>query len=261
MGHEGNRTRTSSAVVLLAFFSLVLCGWGSLPGLHKKKPEPKTHFYFGMDEKPVYSRSVVDSPKSRYVFEPALQFDLVMHDFVVKNTTGRTLELNRVSACCGAFVEHHSTQIPPGLEGVIRLVLLTDRKGGQDIAGEVQAQTNDPVHPVWTIEIHCHVRKFADISDYIITLVGPAGAPIEGSTTIVPTEEYPFTITGLKAKKGRDIDFWYRRTTEHGKKAYVLTVRNKRKEAGVFRDTIFVQTDNKARPEFKIRVQGKVGGS
>ncbi|HPC46643.1 MAG TPA: DUF1573 domain-containing protein [Deltaproteobacteria bacterium] len=240
---------------------LVLCtGWGSLVGEAPQKPEPKTHFYFGLPEKPVYSRSVVESPKSRYVFAPVLQFDLVQHDFVIRNTSGRTLVLEKAHACCGALVEHYTREIPPKGEGVIRIVLLTDRRGGQYIAGTVRAETNDPEHPEWTIEISCYVKKFADISDYSITLIGSSQQVLEGISTVIPTKDYPFRITALKAKKGRDVTYGYTEVQKDGKRAYTITVRNIRKEPGVFRDTIYVQTDNPARPEFKIRVQGKITG-
>jgi hypothetical protein len=246
--------------VLLAVAFPFLCALGHLPG-GKDEGRPKTVFYFGLPEKPIYSRSIIDSPKCRYVFTPVLQFDLVQHDFVVKNDSKRVLELKKVSACCGSLVEYYTSRIPPGGEGVIRLVLLTDRRGGQEITGTVRAQTSDPDHPVWTVEISCLVRKFADISNYTIMLEGSGREMLEGSSTIVPTDEYPFSITGLKAKKGRDILFWYRpATSREGRKAYVITVRNRRKEPGVIRDTVFVQTDNPARPEFKIRVQGRISG-
>jgi hypothetical protein len=65
-------------------------------------------------------------------------------------------------------------------------------------------------------------------------------------------------ITGLKIKKGLDITYGYKEIKRSGKKGYLIMAKNKRNEAGVIRDTIYVQTDNPSRPEFIIRVQGKV---
>ena len=76
--------------------------------LYRLKKIQKLNFYFGLPEKPVYSKSVVDSPKSNYVFDPVLQFDLVQHDFIVKNTSNQMLELKKVTACCGSLVETYS---------------------------------------------------------------------------------------------------------------------------------------------------------
>jgi len=52
--------------------------------------------------------------------------------------------------------------------------------------------------------------------------------------------------------------YGYKEMKQAGKKAYLITAKNKRVEAGTIWDTIYVQTDNPARPEFIIRVQGTV---
>jgi hypothetical protein len=233
-------------------------GWCSMNEPAPTKKKPKTHFYFGLPEKPVYSKSVVDAPKSTYVFQPVLQFDLVKHDFIIRNTSDRVLELKKVQACCGSLVEFYSREIPAGKEGVIQTVLLTNRRGGEEITGTIRAMTNDPENPEWTIDISCFVKKFADISVHTIMLEGSWRKNLEGSSVVIPSDEYPFKITGLKVKKGLDIALHYKEIEQSGKKGYLITARNIRKEPGVIRDTIYVQTDNQARPEFMIRVQGKI---
>lgn len=232
--------------------------WCSVKESPSQEKAPKTVFYFGIEQKPVYSKSVVDSPKNRYVFTPVLQFDQVKHDFIVRNTTKTMLEFKKVEGCCGSLVEAFTAQIPPGKEGVIRAILFTDRRGGEEIKGTIRAQTNDPKNPEWMIDISCYVKKFADISEYTIMLDGSWRGVIEGSSVVIPAKEYPFKITGVKAKKGQDIVYGYSQIKKDGKKAYLITAKNKRVEAGAIRDTIYVQTDNPARPEFIIRVQGKV---
>ncbi len=232
--------------------------WCSTNDTFPTEQKQKLNFYFGLPEKPVYSKSVVDSTKSKYEFDPVLQFDLVQHDFIIKNTSKQILELKKVEACCGSLVETYTREIPAGKEGVIKTILLTNRRGGEEIQGTIRATTNDPKYPEWTIDISCFVKKFADISVFTIMLDGSWRETIEGSSVIIPTDEYPFKITGLKVKKGLDITYGYKEIKRSGKKGYILTAKNKRKEAGVIRDTIYVQTDNPSRPEFIIRVQGKV---
>jgi hypothetical protein len=237
---------------------VIAWGWGSVKGGAPKQEGPRTVFYFGLPEKPVYSKSVVDSPKSRYVFEPVLQFDLVKHDFIVRNTSKQVLELKKVKACCGSLVEAYSDHILPGQEGVIKTVLLTERRGGEEIEGTIHLLTNDPENPEWTIDVSCFVKKFADISRHTIMLSGSWKKPIEGSSVVIPTRDYPFRVIGVKAKKAQDITYGYKETTWDGKEGYLVWAKNVRKKPGVIRDTIYVQTDNPARPEFIIRVLGKV---
>ena len=242
---------------LIGFF-VIPWGWSSVKDTASPGKNSKTIFYFGLPQKPVYSKSVVDSPKSKYVFAPVLQFDQVQHDFIIKNNSDQMLELKKVEACCGSLVEAFTRQIPAGKEGVIRTILLTDRRGGEEINGTIRSQTNDPKHPEWTIDISCYVKKLADISAHTIMLNGSWRQTIEGSSTVIPTSEYPFKITGVKVKKGQDIVYGYKEIKQAGKRAYLVTAKNKRTEAGAIRDTIYVQTDNPARPEFIIRVLGKV---
>ncbi len=246
--------------LLSGLIGIIIISWGwcsindSPPAERKTEPP----FYFGLPEKPVYSKSVVDSPKSTYVFKPVLQFDLVKHDFIVRNTSDHPLEFKKVSACCGSLVEAFSRQIPAGQEGVIKTVLLTDRRGGEEINGTIRAITNDPKNPEWTIKISCFVKKFADISDHTIMLNGPWRAAIEGTSVVIPTAEYPFKITSFKAKRGIFITYGYKDITRSGQKGYLIWAKNIRREPGVIRDTIYVLTDNPARPQFIIRVQGKL---
>jgi hypothetical protein len=246
--------------LLLGLIAIVVLSWGwcSINDTSPAEKKSEDPFYFGIPEKPVYSKSVVDSPKSSYEFDPVLQFDLVRHDFIIRNTTDTMLELKKVEACCGSLVESYSRQIPAGKEGVIKTVLLTDRRGGEEIRGTIRAKTNDPEHPEWIIDISCFVKKFADISEHTIMLSGPWRTAIEGSSVVMPTADYPFQITSLKAKRGIFITYGYREITQEGKKGYLIWAKNTRQEPGVIRDTIYVQTDNPDRPQFLIRVQGKL---
>jgi hypothetical protein len=248
-----------SACLFAGCMVFVITSWGRCSDDYiPPEQRPKLNFYFGLPENPVYSKSVVESPKSSYVFDPVLQFDLVKHDFIIKNKSDHVLELKKVEACCGSLVEYHSPQIPAGKEGVIKTVLLTNRRGGEEIHGTIRAMTTDPKNPEWAIEISCFVKKFADISAYTIMLDGSLRGNLEGSSTVVPTPEYPFRIKGLKAKKGLDIVYGYKEIKQAGKKGYLIWAKNKRTVPGVIRDTIYIQTSNQSRPEFMIRVQGKV---
>jgi hypothetical protein len=247
--------------ISLVIAGLILTAWALNFQSAPDKPEQKVKkqkypFYKGLEPEPKYSKSVIEKTKSRYVFEPVLQGDLVRHDFMLKNETSEPLELKKVRSCCGSLVENYSRRIDPGQTGVIAAVLLTDRYGGQEMSGIIQAVTGDPDAPEITIDFSCRVKKFADISVYRIMLNGPWHQPIEGTSIVIPAEAYPFTITGIKPRKGIDILYNYEEIRKEGKKAYRITVKNKRKKSGVIRDILFIQTDHPERPEFKIRVQG-----
>jgi hypothetical protein len=102
------------------------------------------------------------------------------------------------------------------------------------------------------------VKKFADISEHTIMLNGSWKNPIESSSIVIPTAEYPFKIKSCKAKRGIFIQFGYREITIAGRKGYMIWAKNTRKEPGVIRDSIYIETTNPSRREFMIRVQGRL---
>jgi hypothetical protein len=246
--------------IFLGLVAVILVSWNmcSINATPPAGENTKPPFYMGIPQKPVYSKSVVDSPKSSYEFEPVLQFDQVNHDFIIKNTADHPLDLKKATGCCGSLVEAFSSQIPAKGEGVVKVLLFTDKRGGELIRGTIRIMTNDPVHPEWTIDISCYVKKFADISVHTIMLNGSWRNPIEDSSIVLPIPDYPFKITALKVKRGIFITCGYKEIMQAGRKGYLIWARNTRKEPGAIRDTIYVETDNKARPQFLIRVQGRL---
>jgi hypothetical protein len=218
----------------------------------------KVNFYNGIEITPVYSSSYVEKSHSRYVFDPVLQGDIVKHDFIIKNDSKEVLELSDAEGCCGCVVESYTRKIQPGLSGQISALLLTDSRGGKEINGTIRAHTNDKDRPAITIDISCYVKEFAALHPYRIWLNGSPKEDIVEKCIVIPNENYPFNITGIKTRKGVWFEYSYKEIEKDGRKAYEITVKNKRKKPGPYQDVLFVQTDNSARPEFKIRIEGRI---
>ncbi len=215
-------------------------------------------FYTGMDIKPIYSRSKVEKSRSKYEFAPALQGDIVKHDFIIENNSDVTLEIRDAEGCCGCFVEGYNQSIPPGMTGAVSIVMLTDSRGGEVIEGTIRVRTNDPDRPEITIDVVMEVKEFADLNPYRIWLKGLPGEKIVEKCTVIPNENYPFNITGIKTRKGVWFDYKYKEIKNNGRKAYEITITNTREKPGPYQDVLFVQTDHPARPEFKIRIEGRI---
>lgn len=248
-------TGIALAIVGAIIFAWV---WNACTASGKKSKKEIYPFYQGLELGPKISKSVIDKTKNRYVMEPVLQGDLVQHDFMLKNDSQQPLELKKVQSCCGSLVDNYTRRIEPGETGVVSVVLLTDRYGGQEIHATVLLTTSDAGRPEITIDISCYVKKFADISEHTIMLDGSLRQPIEGTSMVVPADNYPFSVTGIIPRKGIDILYSYEEIQTAGRKGYRITAKNKREKPGVIRDILFVQTDHPAKPEFKIRVQGKI---
>jgi len=85
---------------------------------------------------------------------------------------------------------------------------------------------------------------------------GTVGADLKQEVRIVPGAKYPFSVKEIKTNQGKDITFDLKDTTHDGRRAYLLTVTNTRREPGTYIDFLYVKTDSKIQPEIKIRVQG-----
>ncbi|MDQ1334206.1 MAG: hypothetical protein QG552_1156 [Thermodesulfobacteriota bacterium] len=114
---------------------------------------------------------------------------------------------------------------------------------------------NEIVIPVWG---NITAPQIAAIKPRNVALNGRAGTPIKGTVTIVPRDNYTFSITEAKAQSGTYIQWDIKETEESGKKTYALTVENLKKEKGRYYDTIFLKTDSANMPEIRISVSGLI---
>jgi hypothetical protein len=215
-------------------------------------------FYKGLEVKPKYSQSYVEQARGRYVFDPVLQGDIVKHDFIIKNDAKNILELSGAEGCCGCIVESYTSVIQPDQTGKISVLILTDSRGGSEINGTIKAKTNDKDRPEIAMDVSLYVKEFAALYPYRIWLEGSLKDEIVQRCIVVPNKDYPFHITGIKSRKNVWLDYSYREIKKDGEKAYEITVKNIRKKPGPYQEVLFVQTDNIARPEFKIRVEGRI---
>ncbi len=218
----------------------------------------KSLHYRGLEPKHVYSKSLVDQAHSQYVLEPALQGDLVHHEFMLRNGSQEVLELVEVKGCSGCIMESYSRRIQPGRAGTISILIPTDSRGGQEVNGTIRVKTDDASQPLITIDVSLRVKEFASLAPYRVWLRGSSAEDLAETCIVIPNEDYPFSITGIVARKGVWFTHSYKEIVREGRKGYEIAVRNTRKKLGSYQDVLFVQTDNRNRPEFKIRVEGRI---
>jgi len=231
----------------------------SKPTREMVKNAPQGTFYTGVNEKPVYGSTQVESlTGGTYRLKPVLQGDTVEHDFLIKNTSKKIIEFKEVKSCCGLILTGQTPAIVPGATGKISIVIVTDKFGGQTVNGRITADVIDPAQSDMVINVAMFVNKVASLSQFKIVLKGSCRDVLEGSTLIVPEKNHPFTVKGIKAKKGLHIEFGVKAMDGQGKKGFLVQVKNTMKKPGVYRDTLFVATDNPERPEIRVRVEGHI---
>ncbi|MBL7172285.1 MAG: hypothetical protein ISS68_05555, partial [Desulfobacteraceae bacterium] len=91
-----------------------------------------------------------------------------------------------------------------------------------------------------------------------VRLRGYAGEPLKASVRITPNDNSHFSILEVKPRDGKNIKCDLQEVRESGKKVYVLTVENLKREKGRYYDTINLKTDSKQMPEIRIGVSGRI---
>ena len=120
----------------------------------------------------------------------------------------------------------------------------------------MRIKTNDPARPWFDVAVTGQVEAFAIIRPERVVFSGKAGEPLSLEIEIVPREEYPFTITGIKARKGEFISFEQKERCGDGKDRCVIRVENTRAEKGSYMDALFIHTDSETKPNFPVYITG-----
>ena len=116
--------------------------------------------------------------------------------------------------------------------------------------------TNDKARPRQNLVISGQVEKFVTIRPQHANMRGIVGDTIRGTVTIIPEKKYPFKITNLRAKDGKNIKYQLEETKISDTTAYKLNIENLKTDAGRYYDAIILETDSKIRPQLNVRVYG-----
>ena len=198
-----------------------------------------------------------------FVSEPVYQFESVAdgirirHDFIIGNTGGMPLMIEKVATSCGCTTASHTKEIAPGGQGKIAIVANTEGYGGRNFSKRITVHTNDPKNKTLIFQLSGNVNKFAEIHPKAVHLRGKAGQSIWKSVSIIPDEKSPFKILDATATKGVHIRFALKDKAD----GYVLNVENLMKTKGRYSDTIHLKTDHAEKPEIIIRIYGNISES
>jgi len=124
----------------------------------------------------------------------------------------------------------------------------------------IKLLTNSKIQKTIAVPISGEIRtpEIASIRPKYVILTGSAGEPIKRLVKVIPDDKYPFSITEVKPRDGKNIKCDLKEVEESGKKIYVLTVENLKKEKGRYSDMINLKTDRKDHPEIQISVSGRI---
>lgn len=211
------------------------------------------------EKKVATGQPVASFSKQMFNFGSLVDGEKVVHDFVIKNTGKAVLEIQKVKTAWGCTAVSYPRQLPPGGEGKISIKVDTKNNGGKRITKVITVTTNDPNNKVTDLLISGNVEKVLTITPREVKLTGEAGKPITSEIIIKPEKKFPFKITGIKAKRGENFSFSYKKKKlKEGGEGFVLTITNKKKDKGRFTDSLTIETDSKYRPSLHLHVVGNL---
>ena len=121
----------------------------------------------------------------------------------------------------------------------------------------ITVYTNDPRNLEMGLEITGKVDLFARVLPTPAILKGKMDESIQLRVSIIPDEKYPFQVIDASMDKSLDGKIEY--TLEKLENGYVVLITNRFHQPGRYHGTIFLKTDNSARPEIAIPVFGTIG--
>ena len=198
-------------------------------------------------------------PVDNYEFDPVVEGAEIDHQFIIQNKGTADLNIEKVKTGWGCTAVSFPRLISPGGEGKINIKVNSNGYGGRKLKKNIVIHTNDEKHPKLNFVIQGKVDKFVTITPNRVNLSGYVGEDIKQSIKIIPEKKYPFKILGVKAQKGKNINYKIEKIITPSKESeYLLTVTNLKNEKSRFFDTIYLETDSKIRPEIKISVYGNI---
>ncbi len=195
------------------------------------------------------------------VMEPRFDFGTVadgaevVHDFIIQNDGKAPLLIHKVKTVCGCTSVDYARVIPPESTGVVTIKASTSGYGGKVFSKPITVFTNNPTRERITLRITGKVEPFARIEPRYVMLKGVCGEDIQTVVSIRPESEYAFNIVKTWShNRDKPIEC----SLEKKDDAWLLTINNRVKAPGKYRDQVHLKTDNPSLPDIVIQVRGVI---
>jgi hypothetical protein len=178
------------------------------------------------------------------------------HTFEIKNRGGAPLRVEDVDPDCACTAADYDHTIPPGGQGQITLTIRPYSVMHQFLK-HTRVRFNDPETPLVVFTLKGVAQPFIEIQpSHIVRLRGAPGDDLEGQVRFTSHLAGPWKITGVRNNIPDKIDVSLQ--AEVPDKVYVLTVKNKRRDAGAYGGVVELFTTSKQRPRLIVRVFGEL---
>lgn len=102
------------------------------------------------------------------------------------------------------------------------------------------------------------MKKFVTIEPRIVRLFGKPGDALAATVNIGLEKAYPFKVKKVKTLNREPLEHALEPWEDAGGHGYRIKVNLRKKEAGLFRDALILETDSDIQPEIRINVMAHV---
>ena len=189
-------------------------------------------------------------------FGKVVEDQALTHTFIIKNRGGAPLRIEDVDPDCACTAADYDRTIPPGGEGKLTLTIKPYSVVHQ-FKKETRVRFNDPEKPLVIFTMKGAATPFIEIQpSHIVRFRGSPNDHLEAKVRFISHLKGPWQITGARTNIPDKIDV--NLEAEQPDKVYVLTVKNKRQEAGAYGGLIELNTTSAQRPRLIVRVFGEL---
>jgi hypothetical protein len=211
----------------------------------------------GMVAPPAAAASArVSVKETMYDFGEVAEGKKLSHTFIISNKGGEPLRIEDVDPDCACTAADYSHVIAPGGQGTLTLTI----RSYAVIEGfekKTRVRFNDPEHPLIVFTLKGVAQPVIEIKpSHVVILRGAPGEDLQAHVWFIAHLPPPWKITRWRTNIPDKIEVSLH--IEVPDKVYMLTVKNKRQEAGTYGGLIELFTTAAQRPRLIVRVFGRL---
>ena len=185
-------------------------------------------------------------------FGKVVEDQALTYTFIINNKGGEPLQIEDVDPDCACTAAAYDRTIGPGGQGRITLTIKPYSVMRQ-FKKHTRVRFNDPASPLVVFTLQGVAQPFIEIQpSHIVRLRGSPGDNLQAQVRFISHLSGPWKITDVRTNMPDKIDVSLK--MEEPDKVYVLTVKNKRREAGAYGGLIEIFTTSRERPRLIVRV-------
>jgi hypothetical protein len=191
-----------------------------------------------------------------YDFGKVMENQALTHTFIIKNSGDKPLKIETVDPDCACTATDYDRTIPPRGQGKITLTIKPYSVLHQ-FEKKTRVSFNDPACPPVVLTLKGEAQLFVEIKpSYIVRFRGSPDQDLQTQVRFISHLPGPWEITKWNTNIPDKIDVSVK--AEVPGKVYVVTVKNKCRQAGTYWGLVNLYNTSPHRPRLLVRVFAKL---